>query len=354
MSARVYKLAFQRAGDGLSPPDPGAGLADLVRRVGAPPGAPRGAAWGLKIRLAPPGFAPGVQPSWLAALAASLGAGPESFAWDSLSITTRGLDTPAGLLAQAERQGYAAPGSALAFRIPEAAGPGQSSPAGETTQPPVLDLAPAAALATLTAIRPHPHLGFWGAVGDLGLGTASREAKLDLHRDIRPRVDTPLCAGCGACLNVCLFDAIVIKAGRAVIDHVRCTGCGECMSVCFMAGIAPEAAAGIGRFQAGVAAAAAAAAGSFAGRTFHAAFLVDMDRHTSGAGKRTRPLLGDLGILASRDPVALDQAVWDEITRACGGPLKTWSGYAQDPGVLLDEAAAAGLGSRDYLLAPVS
>lgn len=354
MSARVYKLAFRNAGDGLTPPDPGTGLADLIRKVGVPPGAPRGTVWGLKIRLAPPGFVAGVQPSWLTALASSLGAGPDSFSWDSLSITTRGLDTPEGLKAQAARQGFAAPGSGIPFRIPEAPGAGHASFAGETPHPPTLDLSPATALATLTAVRPHPHLGFWGAVADLGLGTASREAKLDLHREIRPQVDTPLCAGCGSCLNVCLYDAILIKAGRATIDHVRCTGCGECMSVCFMAGIAPEAARGISRFQAGVAAAAVAAAGSFAGRTFHAAFLVDMDRHTSGAGKRTRPLLGDLGILASRDPVALDQAVWDEITGACGGPLKTWSGYPQDPGTLLAEAAAAGLGARDYRLVPVS
>ena len=116
-------------------------------------------------------------------------------------------------------------------------------------------LARVGGLCLLAPVRPHPHVGFTGAVTGLGPGLADFQGKLMLHRDIRPKVDTPLCAGCGSCLSVCLFDAITIEAGRANISHEKCTGCGECMNVCFMAGISAEDAASIPLFQRKLAAA---------------------------------------------------------------------------------------------------
>jgi ferredoxin len=40
-----------------------------------------------------------------------------------------------------------------------------------------------------------------------------------------------LCAGCGACLEVCFADGIHLLNGRAVVDDA-CRGCGRCVEVC--------------------------------------------------------------------------------------------------------------------------
>jgi len=200
-------------------------------------------------------------------------------------------------------------------------------------------------------------VGFTGAVTGLGPGLADREGKLLLHRDIRPKVNTPLCAGCGSCLAVCLYDAIAIDAGRAFIDHEKCTGCGECMNVCFMAGISAEDAEGIPRFQQKLAASAVAARDTLidgkSGRAGYFNLLVRLDRHAGGAKARGRKRLGDVGVLASRDPVALDQATWDLVVSRMDGPLSSWSGFQQDPGTLLEHAEHLGLGTREYRLVQV-
>ena len=218
-------------------------------------------------------------------------------------------------------------------------------------------LAAADNLCVLTPVRPHPHVGMRGAITTLGVGLADRASKIALHQSIRPKVDTPLCAGCGVCMTVCLFDAIKLSAGRAFIDHELCTGCGECMNVCFMAGINPEEEAGVPSFQARVADAALAASrrvtGGEASRQLYISFLVRLDRQSGGARSRQRDRLGNIGILASRDPVALDQATHDLISQRMGGKLSDWSGFKQLPDTLLARAEAIGLGETAYRLVTV-
>lgn len=50
------------------------------------------------------------------------------------------------------------------------------------------------------------------------------------------RVDESLCAGCGACEEICPFDAIQVD-GAAVVDEARCMGCGVCVSHCPTGGL---------------------------------------------------------------------------------------------------------------------
>ena len=57
--------------------------------------------------------------------------------------------------------------------------------------------------------------------------------------------------------------------------------------------------------------------------------------------------------MASRDPVALDQATWDMIVDRMDGPLSQWSGFQQDPGDLLERAEELGVGTRHYRLVEV-
>ena len=74
--------------------------------------------------------------------------------------------------------------------------------------------------------------GFHGALMATGHGLAARAGKLAQTEALRPSVDTPMCAGCGVCMEVCNFDAIRLEGGRATIDHELCTGCGQCFRAC--------------------------------------------------------------------------------------------------------------------------
>jgi Na+-translocating ferredoxin:NAD+ oxidoreductase RNF subunit RnfB len=40
------------------------------------------------------------------------------------------------------------------------------------------------------------------------------------------------CLGFGDCVSVCLYNAIYIENGIAVVDHELCTGCGLCAKMC--------------------------------------------------------------------------------------------------------------------------
>lgn len=349
MKPVVHLLAVATAPTAELAPPPLEGLAGLVAAVlerTTPPDGP----WLVKTSLGPPGRPAAVTPGWTARVAAALPGGVTGACVDTLSITTAPLQEPAGHAHAARAKGYGSGGPAPAYRVAD-------DPAlGASPQVDGIGLAAGAAgaagLAVLTPVRPHPHLGFSGALASLGLGLVDQATKLSLHADIRPQVDTPLCAGCGSCLAVCIYDAIVIRAGRSWIDHELCTGCGECMNACFMAGIAPEDAAGIVRFQERVATAAAAARrGTVAGTrpAIFLNFLMRRDRGAGGPARRRKPL-GDLGVLAGTDPVAVDVATRDLIAEHGGGSVAAWSGFSQGPDELLHRAEELGLGAGEYRL----
>jgi ferredoxin len=46
------------------------------------------------------------------------------------------------------------------------------------------------------------------------------------------RADPDLCAGCGACAEICQFQAIQINGGNSIVDAPRCMGCGVCVDAC--------------------------------------------------------------------------------------------------------------------------
>jgi len=370
MTTEVFFHSLEQGnGHELQPVNLGSGLARLVDALGLAGAAGSVSPWGLKVKLGTQGHPPAIDPAWARIVADALAGertvdpGKGSFCFDTLSITKTGLDQAETHLGMAKVKGYGTAGHGLPYIVAD--GPGHGDPLAsrslddrglaEFTLAPAL--AQMAGICLLNPVRPHPHLGLAGTLLSLGVGLADRSGKLLLHMDIRPKVNTPLCAGCGSCMAVCLFDAIAINAGRAFIDHEKCTGCGECMNVCFMAGISAEEASGIPRFQEKVAAAALAARNEVtdgrSGRAGFFNFLVRRDRHSGGAIARGRKRLGDVGVLASTDPVALDQATWDLVVARMDGPLADWCGFKQEPESLLDRAENAGLGSRTYRLVEV-
>ncbi len=366
MAAEVFlwRLPSQGGAD-LAPADPRPGLRRLLQATGPHPRGAGGGPWVVKVHVGPPGRPAGIAPAWALEAATSLvGARGGAVTTDTLSVSTRGLETTQALEATARAKGFGAlpdlpfvvaddPGGPPALPVPGQPGRRLAGHALAGI------LRGAGGLCVLNPVRAHPHLGAVGAVATLGLDLADRLAKLSLHQGIRPQVDTPLCAGCGSCLDVCLYDAIVIRAGRATIDHNLCTGCGECMGVCFMAGIAPEEAGGLQAFQEAVAEAAAGSAPALpvgaAGQSgaIYVNFLVQLSGPVTASKTRRRLPIAGIGLVASRDPVALDAATFELLGNRLSAPLAEWTGYAQDPGPLLARAEALGLGSRAHRLREV-
>ncbi len=312
--------------------------------------------WAVKIPFDSFDKANQISPDLMIAARAQLqdlGISTGSF-FETLSITTEGLHTADSLVKRSEDLGL------KEFRVgDDPAGPeSETLQLGEEFSLRSVNLSAVAAqaggLLLLNAVCPHPFLGMGGAIFSLGCGVLDRTTKLLLHRDVKPTVDTPLCAGCGSCLVACIFDAISIKNGRAMIDHELCTGCGACMSACHLSGIGPQDGAGIPRFQKLVAEAAYAVAkesdAGAAGSLLHVNFLAPLSRQAGGSFGRDRFLKGSYGALLSTDPVALDQATWDLLVKGAVHGLRQWSGFLQEPAPLMERAEALGLGSRQYEL----
>ncbi len=355
MAADVFFLpvpASDPSQDGLEMPlDIDDGLTTLVQALLNDEKVGTSQYLGLKTHFGKPNRQGTIRLRWHEIVAEVMAQGKPWGIFDTLSITTKGLENTESFRETAIQKGM--PDCEIADDPALGAGT-----AGHVLQNSTLCSVTCAAglkkydsLGVLNTVRPHPFLGMLGAIPALGLGLVDRKTKLLLHEDLRPKVNTPLCAGCGSCLDVCIFDAIEINGGRATIDHSLCTGCAECMDSCFMAGIDTEKFGQVDLFQQKVADAALAVVACRSEKVACFNFLLRLNRSTGGSfsGKRVH----NLGVLASWDPVALDQATWDLLIHQLGANLAVWSGFPHDPEVMLARAAEVGLGSRQYDLTEV-
>lgn len=204
----------------------------------------------------------------------------------------------------------------------------------------------------LSHLTGHLGTGLAAALKNLGMGCASKKAKLRQHHGQQPRIDETACTACGECSEWCPADAIEV-AEAAAIEKSRCIGCGECVVVC------PEGAVKfdwsiMGReLQERIVEHAVVVARSKPGRIGYitAAFAITKDCDCMGIPQR--PLVEDIGLLASTDPVAIDQAALDLVRKRDARGLEALSYPEQDGAIQLRYAEQLGLGTRDYELVVV-
>ena len=227
-------------------------------------------------------------------------------------------------------------------------------------------VAEADAIISLNHFKGHELTGFGGAVKNLGMGCASRGGKRFLHEVSHPSILQADCTGCGSCVENCAAGAVTLNPeGRAVIDHKLCTGCCQCVAVCgFGAARASEgsASAVCGRRIAEYTAAVVR------GRPgFHVNFVMNVSPNCDCWAHNDAPIVADIGIFASPDPVALDQACVDAVNAApaVGGTVlmdKAYGGSGEkfghihpdtDWSATLDHCELLDLGSRAYDLVKV-
>lgn len=227
------------------------------------------------------------------------------------------------------------------------------------------DLVASDALVVVSHFKGHEMAGFGGAVKNLAMGCAPASGKRDQHA-LRPKVHRDRCVGCGACVEVCPVHAISLVEERALINREVCIGCGECMTVC------PQSAIGTGNpedlreFVERLAEYATALAAPRREKTLYVNFVLRVTPDCDCVPWSDAPLVPDQGILASRDPVALDQACFDLVRnapalpgtllpRACAPGEDKFSAAWPDTFGLrqLEYAEELGLGRRSYTLVPL-
>jgi uncharacterized Fe-S center protein len=167
---------------------------------------------------------------------------------------------------------------------------------------------------SLTHFKGHELTGFGGALKNIGMGCGSRAGKMEMHSDGKPSVTSETCVGCGACAHICAHGAITVTNKKAAIDHGICVGCGRCIGTCHFNAIVAawdESNDILNKKMAEY---------SWAVLQdrphFHISLVVDVSPNCDCHAENDVPIIPDIGMFASFDPVALDMACADMANQA--------------------------------------
>ncbi|MHB8129634.1 MAG: DUF362 domain-containing protein [Mobilitalea sp.] len=215
---------------------------------------------------------------------------------------------------------------------------------------------------SLNHFKGHEATGFGGALKNIGMGCGSRAGKMEMHSSGKPNVEAEFCKSCGACIKNCAHAAISFDGNKkAGIDHDKCVGCGRCIGACNYDAINPwdDQANDLLNFK--------IAEYSLAvlkdRPQFHISLVVDVSPNCDCHSENDVPLVPNVGMFASFDPVALDVACADAVNRQ---PIIGNSLLAERKHVhkdhftdlhpttnwktCIDHAVKIGLGNKDYEL----
>lgn len=166
-------------------------------------------------------------------------------------------------------------------------------------------------IVSLTHFKGHESTGFGGTLKNIGMGCGSRAGKMEMHNSGKPYVNPDKCVNCGACQKSCAHGAIDRSTKLAVIDEDKCVGCGRCIGVCRMNAVSvkwDEANEVLNRKIAEYTKAV------LDGRpSFHVSLVIDVSPVCDCASYNDLPIVPDVGMFASFDPVALDVACADAV-----------------------------------------
>ncbi|MEE8638491.1 MAG: DUF362 domain-containing protein [Candidatus Margulisiibacteriota bacterium] len=177
----------------------------------------------------------------------------------------------------------------------------------------------AQALIAVSHFKGHEVTGFGGAIKNIGMGLGSRLGKLKMHQE---------CKGCPE-----------IKTCRRNIS----------LEACWVG--SPDL------VQEKMAEYAAGVAGKFKDKAAYINFITDVSENCDCLDSNSEPIVPDIGILASSDPVAIDQASIDLVNKTEGRIQaddkfkKLWPKVNWE--TQLSYGEEIGLGSRKYELVTI-
>ena len=219
------------------------------------------------------------------------------------------------------------------------------------------------ALIAVSHFKCHELTGFGGTLKNLGMGCSSRTGKMQQHSTVAPKVAERFCNGCGVCLKSCAHAAVAIVEGKAQIDPAACVGCSRCITACQKKAINIQWNESASLVMRKMAEYAKGALHDKEGKTLFLNFITQVSPACDCYGHADAPIVNDIGICASADPVALDQACADLVNNARGNQDTALS-TGHEPGgdkfrgvhpeidweVQLEHAEKVGIGTREYEL----
>lgn len=217
---------------------------------------------------------------------------------------------------------------------------------------------------SLNHFKGHELTGFGGSLKNIGMGCGSRAGKMEMHSSGKPNVYEYGCVGCGMCAKNCAHTAISLNNKKAFIDHNKCVGCGRCIGVCPMDAVMPGSSESNDILNKKIAEYSKAV---LDGRpNFHISLVIDVSPYCDCHAENDVPIVPDVGMFASFDPVALDVACADAVNRqpVMKGSLLEESGCKHHDHftnvspetnwkVTIDHAVKLGLGNNEYELVTI-
>ena len=221
---------------------------------------------------------------------------------------------------------------------------------------------------SLTHFKGHEMTGFGGAIKNIGMGCGSRAGKKEQHCSGKPHIEESLCRGCRKCQKECANNGLVFDAGmkKMSVNQESCVGCGRCLGACNFDAIVFDNDDANELLNCRMAEYTKAVVD---GRpNFHISLIVDVSPNCDCHGENDAPILPNLGMFASFDPLALDQACVDACMAAAPMANSQLSDHLADPHFhdhhdhfknstpesewrsCLEHAGKIGLGSREYEL----
>jgi hypothetical protein len=164
---------------------------------------------------------------------------------------------------------------------------------------------------SLTHFKGHEVTGFGGAIKNIGMGCGSRAGKTEQHSSGKAEIDESLCRGCLACQKECANDGLFFdeEHKKMRVNLENCVGCGRCLGACNFDAISFDFNAAVEMLNRRMAEYTKAVVD---GRPcFHISLVVDVSPNCDCHGENDVPILPNLGMFASFDPLALDQACVD-------------------------------------------
>ncbi len=216
-------------------------------------------------------------------------------------------------------------------------------------------------LIAISHFKGHEATGFGGVLKNVGMGSGSRSGKQQMHSGLLPRIVTEKCKSCRKCMIWCPVQAISMNE-HACIEYEKCYGCGECTVTCPHGAIKINWKTEPDDIQEKIVEYVYGVLKDKKDRAGFTTFIMGVTPECDCAAWSDAPIIGDVGILASRDPVALEQACVDLVNQQQGMVNSKLGDNAHqvdkfralypdiDWEVQLRYAEELGLGSRKYEL----
>lgn len=227
-------------------------------------------------------------------------------------------------------------------------------------------------MVVLTHVKGHVQAVLGGALKNISMGGVSSAPRDGDWQHGRGKMhflmgelmewDQTKCVFCKDCVGVCPAQCISFPKETYTVDDKKCFRCGRCARVCPVEAI--DVPTSHGQFMRAIVEGAHAVLSTFEPkRVLYVSFLMEMQPECDCMPIADPAIAPDQGILVSDDPVAVDAATLDLLSRTRPVPESRASGivpkegwdlfsllHKKDARLLITEAERLGLGTSQYEL----